>query len=318
MTPRAVEARGLRLVHPSGRTGLDGVALDVEPGERVVVLGPNGSGKTTLLRVVGTALRPDAGELSLFGLPVPPVSPSLRRRLGVLPDRVAHLEPLDGRENALLFARAAGVPAREAAPRVERLFERLALTGAADDPVGSWSLGMRRKLLLAEVLVHEPELLVLDEPSLGLDPSGVDALCELLGERAAAGGAVVAALNDPVVAARLADRVVLLDAGRVVADASPDDLLAEVGAGLRCELALDGAAGRAAPSLGALDGVRIEATDGAHLRLRLDRGPDALPAVVSALVDGGLGIRSLRLREPDLGDVFRARTGRLLAAEAPP
>lgn len=320
-------AEGLRHVYPSGRIGLDGVDLSVEPGERVVLLGPNGSGKTTLIRVLSTALRPDGGALHLLDRPVPPATPSLRRRLGVLPDRPAHLEVLTARENALLFARAGGVAGDDTRRRVDALLHRFELSAVADVPVGSFSLGMRRRLALVEALVHEPELLLLDEPSLGLDPSGVDALVGLLEERTAesagtagtAGAAVIVALNDPGVAARLATRVVMLDDGRVVVDAPPSRLLAELGGGTRCMVEVEGSREAAAGVLARMEEAGDVIAEGGRdgLQLRLPAGTTGLPAVVTALVEAGVGIRSLRVREADLSDVFRARTGRALDEPVP-
>lgn len=318
-----VHAERLRHVHASGRIGLDGVDLAVAAGERVVLLGPNGSGKTTLLRVLSTALRPDGGALRLLDRPVPPATPSLRRRLGVLPDRPAHLEALTARENAHLFARARGLAAADARDRVEALLDRFELSGVADVAVGAFSLGMRRRLALVEAFVHEPELLLLDEPSLGLDPSGVDALVVLLEERTAesagtAGSAVIVALNDPVVAARLATRVVMLDEGRVVVDAPPSRLLAELGGGSRCTVEVEGSRDVASRALARLEESGDVIAEGGRdrLQLRLPAGTTRLPAVVTALVEAGVGIRSLRVREADLSDVFRSRTGRAL--EEPP
>lgn len=317
MLPPLVEAVGLRHTYGSGRVGLAGVDLVVAPGERVVLLGPNGSGKTTLLRVLATALRPDSGTLRLLDRAVPPAPPALRRRLGVLPDHPAHLEPLSGNENARLFASAAGLDARDAKARVDELFGRLALAEAADDPVSAWSLGMRRKLLLTEALAHDPPILLLDEPSMGLDPPAVDVLVELLGERAAAGAATVAAVNDPVVAARIADRVVMLDRGRVVADASPDALLGELGGGIRCEMEVAGPPADAVRVAGAATGVEVR-LGGDVVEARLVEGSQGLPRLISALVEAGVEIRSLRVREPDLRDVFRARTGRPLGGAPRP
>lgn len=314
-----VHAEGLRHVYPSGRVGLDEVDLTIGAGERVVLLGPNGSGKTTLIRVLSTALRPAGGALRLLDRPVPPATPSLRRRLGVLPDRPAHLGVLTARENALLFARASGLADDDARRRVDVLLHRFELADATDVAVGSYSLGMRRRLALVEAFVHEPELLLLDEPSLGLDPSGVDALVGLLEERIAetagtAGAAAVVALNDPVVAARLATRVVMLDEGRVVVDAPPARLLAELGGGTRCTVEVEGSSDIAAGALARLEeaGDVMAETGRDGLQLRLPAGTTRLPAVVTALVDAGVGIRSLRVREADLRDVFRARTGRTL------
>lgn len=307
-----VDARGLRLRHASGRVGLDGVDLAVAPGERLAVLGANGSGKSTLLRVLATALRPDAGSLRILGFDGLRPSPALRRKLGVAFDRAPHLDALPGRENARLFARAGGVGEPEAGRRADALLDRWGLSEAAGDPAGAWSFGMRRKLLLAQAFVHRPSLLVLDEPTVGLDPPSLDTLVALAAERAADGAALVAATNDPVSAARLADRVVFLDAGRVVADDAPAALLAALPGGTRVELEPT----RPGPPPRGL-GLRLEVGEEGRWSARLPGGPSELPGLLAALLEGGVALRTVRLREPDLGDVFREVTGRPLGREAP-
>jgi ABC-2 type transport system ATP-binding protein len=307
----------------------------VAPGERVAVLGRNGSGKTTLVRVLATDLVPTGGRLRLLGEAVPPASPALRRGMGVALDRPAHLESLSGRRNALLFGRAAGLSSRDAASRVAPLFDRFALTEAADVPVAAYSLGMRRKLLLVEALLHRPRLIVLDEPTLGLDPAGIAALVEALSAAAAPpageGAGVVTATNDPVSAARLADRVVFLDGGRVVADASPEALVARAGAETRCTVELEegasstpaplarlaGLAGLPGPAgLPGLADITLEAIPGG-IEARMAGGAAGLPRLVAALVEAGQSIRSIRVREADLGDAYRLLTGRSLRGDDP-
>ncbi|MFI5279707.1 MAG: ABC transporter ATP-binding protein [Gemmatimonadales bacterium] len=224
----AVRGRALELRY-GRRTALLALDLDVAAGEVVGVLGPNGAGKTSLLRLLATGRRPAAGTLALLGEDASHPTAALRRKIGVAGDEAVHLDALSGRENLALFARAAGLSRAAAARAADPMLDRFHLTADADRPVAEYSLGMRRRLLLAEALAHEPRLVVLDEPTTGLDPEGRDALRAVLRERAAAGAAVVCASNDVAEVERLADRVIFLRDGRKVLEGGPRDLIAALG-----------------------------------------------------------------------------------------
>ncbi len=206
---------------------LGGIDLDVAHGEVVGILGPNGAGKTSLLRLVCGGRQPTGGTITI---------PSIRRDIGIAGDESIHLDALSGMENALIFAELGGLARASARTRVHALLERFGLDADADRPVSDYSFGMRRKLLLIEALVHEPRLIVLDEPTTGLDQQGRDALHGLLRERAAAGAAAVLASNDPVEPQRLCDRVVFLHRGRIVLQGAPADLVERFGGSERMEL----------------------------------------------------------------------------------
>jgi len=212
------------------RVALEAFDLDVAPGEVVGVLGPNGAGKTSLLRLLATGRRPAAGTLALLGHDAARPTAALRRQIGVAGDDAVHADALTGRENAVLFARAVGLARAEAERAADALLERFRLAADAHRPVGEYSSGMRRRLLLAQALAHAPRLVVLDEPTTGLDPEGRDALREVLDERARAGAAIVCASNDVVEAERMCGRVVFLRAGRKVLEGAPRDLIAALGA----------------------------------------------------------------------------------------
>jgi ABC-type multidrug transport system ATPase subunit len=319
MRPAAavVRAEGLRFEHRSvrargrgagpGCVGVEALSAVVEAGEVVGVLGPNGAGKSTLLRMLGTLLRPQAGTLLLFGEDATRPAPRLRRRVGFAADTSAHIEALTGFENALWFARAAGVPGDEAGRRVAALFDRLGLDEFAGVRCREYSHGTRRKLLLVAALAHEPGLIVLDEPTLGLDPKAADALVTLLRDRAEAGAAVILATHDLHAAHRLCHRVIFLDHGRVVLDGAPATLLASAGAG-RTRIRVTFRAGN--DPLLRTPGVELLRCEPGALELLCDSGGAALPALCADLIAQSLDIASIELREPDLRDVFSAATGR--------
>jgi ABC-2 type transport system ATP-binding protein len=224
----AVRGRALELRYGT-RTALIALDFDVAAGEVVGVLGPNGAGKTSLLRLLATGRRPAAGTLALLGVDASRPSSALRRRIGVAGDEAVHVDALTGRENLALFARAAGLPVGDAANAAATMLDRFHLSSDADRPVAEYSLGMRRRLLLAEALAHGPSLIVLDEPTTGLDPEGREALRDALKERAAGGAAVVCASNDVAEVERLAQRVIFLRGGRKVLEGGPRDLIAALG-----------------------------------------------------------------------------------------
>jgi ABC-type multidrug transport system ATPase subunit len=287
------------------RGGFAGVDLELEPGSIVGVLGPNGAGKSTLLQVVAMRVRPTSGTLHVLGASADRATPALRRRIGFAGDEPVHFSDLTGAENALFFARAGGVAADLAGVTVARLLERFGLAEEANRPVREYSLGMRRKLLLVEALVPAPELLVLDEPTLGLDPAGRSALGHTLAEATQRGAATLLATNDLAAAETLCDRVLLLHEGSPVVEGEPAVLLARLGEGEWIEVDL---AAAATPVL-ALDGIDVLEASPLRLRLRARHGASVLPSLCAALLDQGCAVRSLRVRPPDLGDVFRATTG---------
>ncbi len=313
-------ARELSFTYPSGRRGLEDVSLDGAPGDRLVVMGPNGSGKSTLLRLVSTELPSRPGSLTLFGQPCESHRRELRRRIGVVQDTPVHVEDLTGMENGLLFAELYGLPRAEASGAFAALFTTLGLDDACHVPTKEYSYGMKKKLLIAEALVHDPDLLILDEPALGLDPPSRAALLRILEERSRKGVCTLAATNEPALAQELATTVVLLHEGEVVAHGSPADLLAKVGGATRIEVHV-----ASSPPAGptttdrAFEGLPEDIVSIRQLPDRIivesESGPDVLPQLVGAVLDARLRIDRIEIREPDLTDVFTLFTGQALDAE---
>jgi ABC-2 type transport system ATP-binding protein len=305
----AVLARGTAFRYPSGRTGLAALDLEVRPGEVVAVIGPNGSGKSTLLRLLATDLRPAAGDLRILGHPAASPTPALRRRIAWVPDDQGHLPSLTGRENARFLLEVRGV---EAAAGLERLLEAFALEEVADLPVARYSFGMRRKLLLAEAFAASPELLLLDEPTVGLDPPALGVFRDAVRQAAGRGAAAVVATNEVRSVPEWAARVIFLLGGRVVQDSDPESLLRSVRGTTRIRIRVDGEM----PSVSIPEGARVLLADGDRLEVESRDDGLGLPSILDALVRAGARIRDVRVREPDLGDLFRARTGEALSGEA--
>jgi ABC-2 type transport system ATP-binding protein len=269
---------------------LEEVKLEVQEGEIFVLLGPNGSGKSTLLRILATLLPPDQGRVHLFGKGGREYWPEARERIGVLFDHTAHWDRLTGYENAWFFARSYGLSSREAHSRLGDLFQWAGLWEKRDDAVATYSYGMRRKLALIEALAHRPKLLLLDEPSMGLDYVSRLALYGFLEEEVRKGTTVVLATNDVHEAALLAQRVALLHWGRILATGEPVALVASLKALTRVELRV--AAPLPLAPLREIEGVERVGVDeggedGVQLQFLARSGREVLARIVNEVVERG-------------------------------
>ncbi|MQA93179.1 MAG: ATP-binding cassette domain-containing protein [Streptosporangiales bacterium] len=291
-----------------GVRALDGVTLDIAPGEVVGLLGHNGAGKTTLVRVAAGLLAASAGTVRTLGRDPVRDGVAVRALIGVLPT----CSPLDLRLSALANLRFAGevfgVDPDVLPRRVVRLLEEFDLADRAHERVEAFSAGMRQRLALARVLLHEPELLLLDEPSSALDPLAVRMVRELIGRLSRVQGrTVVLCTHDLAEAQQLCDRVIVLDRGRVVAAGAPAELTAGLAAGA-VEVEVDPAdVDAAAAVLERADGVRVEGARVEGARLRGSGIPRAaLPRLVEELVAAGVRVYGVHPYEPSLEEVYVA------------
>ncbi len=301
--PEAV-VRGRAVVRRFGNgRGVGPVDLDLLAGETLALMGPNGCGKTTLLRVLASVARAQSGQLRWWGGD----ASAARRRLGLALDSALEESGLTARQATHFWcAQWVADPARVAA-RTDAILNRLGLGATADDRVGTFSYGMRRRLALAAALVHEPDLAVLDEPTAGLDPEGATQLVRLLADRSARGMTTLVASNDPRFVESVADRVAFLDEGLMMRCAAPAALLAALPRGRIADLVVDGAPDLHA--LRALPGVaEVTAEPGARLRVRFE-GDRTIAGLVAAADAPGGRLREVRLRRPDLSDCFHQLTG---------
>jgi ABC-2 type transport system ATP-binding protein len=291
-----------------GKKALDGLDLRVARGTVHGVLGPNGAGKTTLVRVLSTLLRPDAGRIEVAGHDVVREAYAVRLRIGLLGQHAALDEELGGRQNLELFGRLHHLGARRARARADELLERFALADTGRRAVRQYSGGMRRRLDLAASLITEPEVLFLDEPTTGLDPRGRAEVWDSV--RSLVGGGTTVLLTTQYLeeADQLADRISVVDAGRVIAEGTADELKAETG-GDRIDVVL-----REAGQLGAavallpFTGVTVD-TDRRLLSAPVTDRMEALSGVVRALQEAGIEAEDVALRRPTLDEVFLHLTG---------
>jgi ABC-2 type transport system ATP-binding protein len=310
----AVEVRGLIREYPGKPDpirAVDGLDLDVPRGEIYGFLGPNGAGKTTLVRILTTLLRPSGGTARVAGFDVVEDADAVRRSIGVALQEAA-IDPLmTGRELLRMQGALHGLRGAEAKERAVSLLGRVGLTQAGDRRVGGYSGGMRRRLDLALALVHRPEVLFLDEPTTGLDPTSRAALWREVRSLNDEGTTVFLTTQYLEEAEQLADRVGIIARGKLVAEDTPDRLKARVGEPtLHVELSDPAAAPRAREALaplGVLDDADAEAA--CRVALRTSAGKGAIAPAIRVLDEAGVEIESIEVESPTLDDVFMAVTG---------
>jgi ABC-2 type transport system ATP-binding protein len=306
--PPAIMADGL--VRRFGEfTAVDGVDLAVDEGEIYGFLGPNGAGKSTTVRVLCTLLAPTSGHATVAGFDVGSRPGDVRLRIGVALQDAALDPKQTGRELLRLQGLLYGLPKSAMAKRVDELGELIDLTDALDRPIGTYSGGMKRRLDLVAALVHNPEILFLDEPTTGLDPvSRASVWAEVRRLNDELGMTIFLTTQYLEEADELCGRVGIIDRGRIVAEGSPDALKRSVGADIIIAR-VDGEAAPLCPILEAVPGVQSVEAHGDELVIATDNGSAAISPVAVALNGCAVAVRDLTLRTPTLDDVFLELTG---------
>ena len=317
MSLTGIEVEGLVREFKNGPRAVDGIHLQVAPGEIYGFLGPNGAGKSTTVLMLTTLLPPTAGTARVAGHDILREGPAVRAAIGAALQEAA-LDPLlTGRDHMRLQTTLQGVPKAERRSRGDELIERVGLTEAADRKVGGYSGGMKRRLDLALALVHRPRVLFLDEPTTGLDPSSRADLWAEVARLAREDGVTVFLTTQYLEEADvLADRVGIIDHGHIVAEGTPEALKAEIGRPSVEAVPAERADRDAVADVLSRFGSVVPAPPGAAA-VRLESGED-LVAVVRALDAADVRVADLQLHQPSLDDVFLAKTGRKLEASEEP
>jgi ABC-2 type transport system ATP-binding protein len=318
MTDHAVQAmieiRGLRRTFRARRgevVAVDGVDLVVAAGEVFGFLGPNGAGKTTTLRMLATLLPPTGGEARVAGCDLRREPVRVRERIGYVAQGGATDPSVAGRAELILQGRLYRMSKAEARRRAAELLTLLELESCADRPTGTYSGGQRRRLDLALGLIHRPRLVFLDEPTTGLDPQGRARMWDEVRRLRDAGTTVFLTTHYLEEADALCDRLAIIDRGRIVAEGTAEELKRQI-AGDVVTVGVSGDAEAARALLALQPFVREASCNDGAVRLYVDRGETAMPAILRVLDGAGLELRTIALHRPSLDDVFLRQTGRSL------
>jgi ABC-2 type transport system ATP-binding protein len=312
-----IEAHGL-VKRYGATTALAGIDLAVSGGAILAVLGPNGAGKSTAVRILTTLTRPDEGWARVAGFDVVRQAAEVRRRIGVAAQEATLDDNLTGRQNLVMVGELSGLSGPRVRERAVELLETMELTDAADRLAGRYSGGMRRRLDLAASMVTSPPVLFLDEPTTGLDPASRRRVWEVIRRLAAQASAVLLTTQYLDEADSLADRIAVIDHGRVIAEGTPQELKRQVG-GARLEITLADGSGPAdaEPALRhLLDGALHTSHDGRRVRAPVRAAEGLATAAVRALDGAGILVDDIQLHQPSLDDVFLAITGHPTGREA--
>jgi ABC-2 type transport system ATP-binding protein len=313
MDQPVIEVDRLVKTFRGGIRALDGLSLRVPAGVIYGLLGPNGAGKTTLIRVLATLLPVEAGAARVAGIDVRRNPAAVRARIGLAGQYAAVDDNLTGRENVAMVGLLYGLTRRETRRRTTEVLARIGLIDAADRPVRTYSGGMRRRLDLAASLVGRPAVMFLDEPTSGLDPASRREVWALIGDLIDAGSTVLLTTQYLEEADRLADRIAVIDHGRVISEGTADQLKDQVGAAV-VELTVP--ADARARTVSALADIHPDPGNGGGLLVPAPEGARSLQAVLARLAAVGVTPEHVGLRKPTLDEVFLALTGHTAGAPA--
>jgi ABC-2 type transport system ATP-binding protein len=308
----AIEAIELVKTYKAGVTALAGLSFNVEPGTVFGLLGPNGAGKSTTVKILTTLSAPDSGTALVGGVDVVKHPERVRRLIGAVAQESGSIAALTGRQNLRLQGDLQGMPARDLSRRSEQLLDTFGLTDAADRTVKTYSGGMRRRLDIAIALVHQPEVLFLDEPTTGLDPEARADTWRALNELAARQQLTILLTTHYLEEAdQFASGLAIIDRGQIVAEGTPDELKAALrGDSVVVQMGDRRGAGIGERALLGLTDVGSVALDGTALRARVPDGARLLPSMLAALDGAGLQVESVAVSRPSLDDVYLHFAGR--------
>jgi ABC-2 type transport system ATP-binding protein len=308
----AIEAIDLVKTYKGEVTALAGLSFDVEPGTVFGLLGPNGAGKSTTVKILTTLSAPDSGTALVGGVDVAQHPERVRRLIGAVAQESGSIAALTGRQNLRLQGDLQGMPTQELSRRSAQLLDTFGLTDAADRTVKTYSGGMRRRLDIAIALVHQPEVLFLDEPTTGLDPEARADTWRALNELAARQQLTILLTTHYLEEAdQFASRLAIIDRGQIVAEGAPDELKAALrGDSVVVEMGDSRGAGIGERALLQLTDVGSVALDGTALRARVPDGARLLPSMLAALDGAGLRVESVAVSRPTLDDVYLHFAGR--------
>ena len=295
------------------RVAVEGIGFSIAAGEIYGLLGPNGAGKTTSISMIAGILVRDGGEITIDGVDID-VGPAARALIGIVPQAITLYLDLTARENLDFWGRLYDLSGTALRAAIDTALEAVGLTKRADDIVGTYSGGMQRRLNLAAGILHQPKLLILDEPTVGVDPQSRSAIFDLVERLRDAGTAILYTTHYMEEAERLCARIGIIDSGHLIAEGTRAELIGNLGQDTRIEIGVGRGDSlvRAQRIVSALEGVQLATVENDHLHVVADHGANRLPAMLTALLNAGTVADSVRVVEPNLEDVFLRMTGRAL------
>ena len=293
-------------------TAVDGVSFHIDPGETYGLLGPNGAGKTTTISMAAGLISADAGSVTVAGRAMGPREVDVKRHIGLVPQDLAIYPELSARENLAFFGRLQGLRGKPLAGRIHEILELIALSDRATEATKKYSGGMKRRLNIGIALLHRPTLLILDEPTVGVDPQSRNAILESVEALSVEGMAVLYTTHYMEEAERLCDRIAIVDSGRIQAEGTRSELITLIGGVDHIRLAGAGQAAAAATALRALPAVEQVAAERHALTLTVRAAPTAVAGIVTTATAAGMTLSEVEITRPDLESVFLHLTGKAL------
>jgi ABC-2 type transport system ATP-binding protein len=291
---------------------VDGIGFHIDSGETYGLLGPNGAGKTTTISMIAGLLERDAGEITVDSQAMTTRSVRAKASIGYVPQDLAIYPDLSGRENLIFFARLYGMPGPQVKARTAEVLEVIGLADRAGDRTKNYSGGMKRRLNIGIALLHQPRLLILDEPTVGVDPQSRNAILENVRTLSGTGMAVLYTTHYMEEAEHLCDRVGIIDHGNLIAEGTRRELVGIVGERDRISLGATGDLPAATGVLAGLAGVHEASASGEGIALVVDDARGLLPEILQRTAATGVTVKTVEVAEPDLEAVFLHLTGRAL------
>ncbi|MGB3764181.1 MAG: ABC transporter ATP-binding protein [Ornithinimicrobium sp.] len=293
-------------------TAVDGVSFQIARGETFGLLGPNGAGKTTTISMVAGLIPPSAGSVTITGHRMAADTTEPKRHIGLVPQDLAIYPELSARENLLFFGRLQGLTGKELKGRSAEVLELIGLSDRAKEATKKFSGGMKRRLNIGVGLLHRPDLLILDEPTVGVDPQSRNSILESVEALSTEGMAVLYTTHYMEEAERLCDRIAIIDSGTIQAEGTQDELIQLTGGVDTIRLAGSGNVTEAAAALGELPSVQRVDSERRELRLTVRDAPTAVASIVTTATSSGMTLSDVEISRPDLESVFLHLTGKAL------
>ena len=288
------------------------VGFEIAPGETFGLLGPNGAGKTTTISMIAGLLRPDAGSITVAGERMSPTAAAAKGAVGLVPQDLAIYPDLSARENLTFFGRLYGLAKQPLRTRTDEVLEVIGLTDRAGDRAGEFSGGMKRRLNIGIGLLHRPRLLILDEPTVGVDPQSRNAILESVEQLSGEGLAVLYTTHYMEEAERLCRRIAIVDQGRLIAEGTRRELVATLGEQDLVRLEVAGDAVAAAAACARVEGVHSADVEESTVVCLMHGAGSRLATLLGVVAEQGATVTGVEVREPDLEDVFLHLTGKAL------